>query len=205
MRPAGLRNGGRQQVRRSPEAAAGFALLEVLLALALFALATMVLAGAYINVLNGLAGVKSDQALEQEMRWLRGQVVALPDRAEVERGGEIPTPDFGVAQWQARVTPSPSLADLFLVELTVALGDGSVERPRRELTERLWVLRPQWSEPIEREKLRGEARNRIEEDRRHRGVLSATPAPAVSGGARRAEGGGTTRREGPGGGGERRR
>lgn len=190
---------------RRGERTGGFSLLEVLLALALFALATMVLAGAYINVLNGLEGVKSDQALEQEMRWLRERVVMLTERAELERGGEIPTPDFGVAEWHATVTPSPTLADLFLVELTVSLGDGSLERPRRELTERMWVLRPQWSEPLEREKLRGEARNRIEEDRRHRGVLSASPGTSGGGGARRDGGTGTARRDGSGSGGGPRR
>jgi hypothetical protein len=34
------------------------------------------------------------------------------------------------------------------------------------------VLRPAWSEPLDRDKLRNEARERIEEARRFHGVLS---------------------------------
>jgi hypothetical protein len=45
---------------------------------------------------------------------------------------------------------------------------GSEDEPLREATEQFMLLRPAWSEPLDRDKLRSESRTRIEEQRRHR-------------------------------------
>lgn len=147
----------------------GFTLLEVLLSVALFAIAVVVLAGAYINVLEGVESVRTDRAFEQEVRWVREQILTEPDIAKVEEGGESVSPDFGTAVWEVRVEPT-DLADLFRVEMRVEMGavDG---KALREVTTHFLVLRPQWSETVEREKLRTEARSRIEGERRRQGVL----------------------------------
>jgi prepilin-type N-terminal cleavage/methylation domain-containing protein len=50
---------------------AGFTLIEVIVALALFALAATVLASAYVNVLDATERVKSDQAFEQDIALVR--------------------------------------------------------------------------------------------------------------------------------------
>jgi general secretion pathway protein I len=147
-----------------------FTLLEVLLAVALFAIAVVMLAGAYINVLDGMESVRTDRAFEQELRWIREKVLLEPALDEVEEGGEAPTPDFGLARWEVTVQPT-GIADLFLVTLYVTM-EGSDDQAVREAGEQFMLLRPAWSEPLDRDKLRAESRMRIEEQRRHRGVLS---------------------------------
>lgn len=145
----------------------GFTLLEVLLALAIFSIAVVVLASAYLNIIEGLESVKTDREFEQETRWVRELVLREADRAETEKGGEARTAGGAAVRWTARIAPA-AVADLFTVELHVELErDGK----RRVQDERLSVLRPSWSEPVERGKLFEAAKQRIEVDRRQRGVV----------------------------------
>lgn len=160
--------------RRGPLARArrgGFTLLEVLLALALFSIAGMVLAAAYVNVLNNVEKVKLDQALEDELALVRAQVLLQPELEEVEAGGDVPTINYGPARWRATVTPSERIADLFRVDLEIELeGIDTEETPAeaRTLTQTIWLLRPDWSEPTERDNLRAQRRKEIEEAKRTR-------------------------------------
>lgn len=154
-----------------PRIARGFTLLEVLLATALFALGVIMLAAAYVNVIEGVESVRTDRAFEQELRWVRERVLLEPDLKTVEEGGEAETPEFGAAHWEVDVEPT-EVADLFQVSLHVRM-DGGDEQPAREITQQFMVLRPQWSDPIDRDKLRNEARARIEKSRRTGDSLSS--------------------------------
>jgi general secretion pathway protein I len=138
---------------------AGFTLVEVLLALALFSVSVVVLASAYINVLYGLESVRVDRVLEQEMAFVRSVVLTAPDRETLEEGGELPTGELGLAYWEAELEPT-AIADLFVVRVTINL-EGTREAEGRTLNERLIVLRPSWSEPVEREELRAQSKERI--------------------------------------------
>lgn len=146
----------------------GFTLIEVLLSLALFTIAGLVLASAYVTILDNLDRVKLDQALEDELALVRTQVLLQPELEEIEKGGDIPTVNYGYARWTARVTPSTRIADLFRVDLEIGLdGDGD-RRPARTLTQTLWVLRPDWSVPTDRDNLRAQRRKEIQEASRAR-------------------------------------
>lgn len=142
-------------------ARAGFTLIEVLLALALFSISVVVLASAYINVLFGLESVRVDRVLEQEMAFVRSVVLTAPDLETLEEGGELPTGELGIAYWEAELEPT-AIADLFIVRVTVSL-EGTRETEGKSLNERLVVLRPGWSEPVDRDKLRAESRERLAE------------------------------------------
>jgi prepilin-type N-terminal cleavage/methylation domain-containing protein len=147
----------------------GFTLLETLLALALFASSFVVLVASYVNIIDGLESVKADREFEQEVRWVREQVLLQPDLDELEKGGEIKTPAAATLSWQAAVAPA-LVADLFTVDLHVEMT--AEKAKRHEYHERLTVLRPSWSEPVERAKLFEDAKQRIEEDRRRRGTAA---------------------------------
>ncbi|MGH8017470.1 MAG: PulJ/GspJ family protein [Opitutaceae bacterium] len=140
----------------------GFTLIEVVVALMLFSFAVVVLTASYVNVLNSIESVRVDQALEQELAFVRAQLLMESELEDVEEGGEVPTPTHGLAVWDAVVSPT-TIADLFRVDLTIELeGDGEAVEPRT-VTQTLFVLRSSWSEPTERADLRMESRKRIEE------------------------------------------
>jgi general secretion pathway protein I len=143
-------------------------MLEVLVALVLFGLAVTVLASAYLNIVQSLESVKPDHAFEQEVCWIRAQVMTEPDLKVLLKGGNFETLDFGPARWQADVTAG-NIADLFTVVLRIEFGDHA--RAPRTREESFSVLRPSWTEPLEKQKLRADAKKRLAEDRRHRGVL----------------------------------
>jgi general secretion pathway protein I len=138
-------------------------LIEVIVSLALFALAATVLASAYINVLDATERVKGDQAFEQDIALVREQVLIEPDRKTVEEGGDLPTAGEGDASWQATITPSEVVADLFRVDFEVTFNQPGQEPAERKVTQTLWLLRPDWSEPTDRDALRAETRKRLTE------------------------------------------
>lgn len=148
----------------------GFTLVEVVVAVAIFAFAVVGLAGSYVDVLNNIERVKVDQELEQELAFVRSQVLLQPELEEVELGGDIPTATHGRAEWRATVTPSERVADLFRVDLEINLeGDGEAIGPRT-IEQTLFVLRPDWSEPTDRENIRALRREEIEEAKLYRSL-----------------------------------
>lgn len=148
----------------------GFTLIEVIVALALFALGATVLASAYVNVLNALDSVKEDQRFEQEIALVRAQVLQEPDRDKVEEGDDIPTARLGEASWRATVTPSETTADLFRIDLEITLAGSDDDPKERTVEQTLWVLRPDWSEPSERDALRAKTRERLQDLKRGRSL-----------------------------------
>jgi len=137
----------------------GFTLVEVLVSLAIFALAAVVLGAAYVNVLNGYDAVSHRQEHEQDLRLVRAQVLAEPDRKLVEKGGTFPLPQNRSAQWTASLQET-AVADLFRVTFRCEIGEPSRPRPWvRE--ESFLLLRPTWSDPADREKLREQSARRL--------------------------------------------
>lgn len=172
-----------------------FTLFEVLLATMLFGLALMVMAWTYISILQSLEAVKLDHALNEELRWLRERILSEGEREALEKGGVVRTLDLGEARWNVAISPT-GVADLFQIELAVEIGEGD-KRLQKSMT--LQVLRPTWSEAVERGKIIEAAKTQIEANRREQGVASSTR----SSGARGTGGSGAGAGGGGGGGGSR--
>lgn len=134
-----------------------FTLVEVLVSLAIFALAAVALSAAYLNVLNGYHNRDSQREMAQGWNLARIQVQLEPDRAKLEDGGNMNLPDNGSLTWSVVIEPA-LIADLFAVELTVS-AHTTTEWTK---TERLMLFRPEWSDPGERDTLREESRQRLE-------------------------------------------
>ena len=118
----------------------GFTLLEVILAVSLFAISVMVLAASYVNILNSLEAVKADISFEQELSFVRSQVLLESDLEEVEKGGDVPTATHGMASWRAIVLPT-EIADLFRVELEIVLsGERDEGQRRRTIVQTIHLL-----------------------------------------------------------------
>lgn len=139
---------------------AGFTLIEVLVALAIFALAAVVLGAAYVNILTSYDAVSRRSEHEQDLRLVRAAVLAEPDREVVEKGGDFALPGSRPARWTATVEPG-TVADLFQVKLRCEIPEPGRPTPwvREEV---FFLLRPTWSDPAERDRLREQTRQRLE-------------------------------------------
>lgn len=144
----------RRRVRKG-----AFTLVEVLVSLGIFALAAVVLGTAYVNVLLNYHLMRQNGTERSELAMARAELLAEPDRARAERGGEVALAEGGSVRWQARVEDT-AVADLFQVELAWEIA--SVDRtPARREKETFLLLRPTWSEPDQREQLRAASKARL--------------------------------------------
>ncbi|HRE08072.1 MAG TPA: type II secretion system protein [Opitutaceae bacterium] len=137
----------------------GFTLLEVLCALVVFAMAAAVLGGAYVNVLNAYHRIGGQVRNDDDLRFARAALLAEPDLKKAEEGGRYSTVDGRTVQWEAVIEPT-TVTDLFSVRFTCQIDDPKASTPAR-VEQVFRVLRPTWSEPAERDKLRAEAQKRI--------------------------------------------
>jgi general secretion pathway protein I len=137
----------------------GFTLVEVLVALAIFALASVVLGLAYLNVLRGYAAVRRGTGQDQDVAFARQELLAQPNLQLAETGDQYDTADGGHVQWTAEIDPTTT-TDLFTVTLTAQVPNPNGPGPRT-VTQTFMLLRPTWSAPADRTALRQAAANRI--------------------------------------------
>jgi general secretion pathway protein I len=140
-----------------------FTLIEVLISLAIFALAAVVLAAAYLNVLGGYQAVARRQQGEEDWKLVRATVLSESDRTKIEAGGRFPLADGTYLRWTARIEGT-AVADLFAVTVH-AEPELAVNSEGRARDQRLLVLRPGWSDPVERDKLRAATQQRFTQKR----------------------------------------
>ncbi len=135
-----------------------FTLIEVVVALAIFAFAGLVLAMSFVNVLNAQEASLRRDDRAADLRLVRSALRAEADRTRAEQWNEIALPDDRSARWKATVAAT-TVADLFDVTLEVEFTDTG--GARAAFTETCRLLRPTWSQPGEREALRTEARKKL--------------------------------------------
>jgi general secretion pathway protein I len=141
----------------------GFTLLEVMIALVVFALAAVVLGSAYVNVLHAYDLVQRGSQRDEDLRFARSQLLTEPDRKKAEEGGNFDLPGGRQVRWHAAIETT-STADLFQVTFTCEIAETGTGAPQN-VTETFMLLRPTWADPVENGKLRQETRDRITEMR----------------------------------------
>jgi len=148
----------------SRKAAAAFSLAEVLIAVAIFAMASTVLMSAFVNAL--LAGERSASydRLNADIRAVRMQLLLEPNLEDAEDGGEYETVHSGEASWEAQIVPT-NVVDLFQVQLSIRFSEPPEGLPG-DYSETLYLLRPTWSESDERSDLLEDKRQALEDSRR---------------------------------------
>lgn len=157
--------------RRVPSAF-GFTLLEVLLSLALFTIATGILAGSLYSGLQAYRSARSDTQIENRYRLVLRQVLAISDRETFDGSGEVRLPDGDTADWETTLEQG-ELLDLFVARVSVRLrGDITAALPDAELADgrqfELLLYRPDWAEPMERGHLLEDRRTALEKRREER-------------------------------------
>jgi len=148
--PSGIRN---------PQSPIAFTLLEVLVALAIFALAAVVLGATYVNALNAYEAASRRNEYDQDLRFVRMAVLTQSDRDKVEEGGQMDLGDNKRATWQADIA-STGTVDLFAVTWTCTITDPARPQPYK-VSQTFMLLRPTWSDPVERSQLLADAKDRI--------------------------------------------
>lgn len=138
----------------------GFTLLEVIVALAIFALAAVVLGAAYVNVLNAYAAVGRGNQADEDVRFARSQLLAEPDHDKAEKGGDFVSAGGSQVKWHATIETT-STADLFTVTFVCELPDATGSGATQKVTEHFNLLRPTWADPVENTKLKQDAQDRI--------------------------------------------
>jgi len=137
-----------------------FTLLEVIVALAIFALAAVVLGAAYVNVLNAYAAVGRGNQTDEDVRFARSQLLAEPDHDKAEQGGDFVSAGGGQVKWHATIETTTT-ADLFTVTFVCELPEASGSGAIQTVTEHFNLLRPTWADPVENTKLKQDAQDRI--------------------------------------------
>ena len=138
----------------------GFTLVEVLVSLAILALAAIVLGAAYVNTLEAHRAAAQRAARGAPLEFLREAVLNEPEREKIEAGGDLPLPDSRRLHWEATVEET-AVPDLFRVELTGRMEGGDLRAPE-EFAHTLLLLRPTWSDPQKREQIRTDWRTLLE-------------------------------------------
>lgn len=138
-----------------------FTLLEVLVALAIFAMASVMLASAYVNILNGYEIVQRGVKNNEDVAFARTIVLREPDRTKLEQGGEFDSANNRHVKWGVEIA-STNEADLFTATFTCEVSDPTVPGDPEKTVETFTVLRPTWTvDQAEHDKLRENAKSRI--------------------------------------------
>ena len=150
----------------SRRADAAFSLIEVVLAVAIFGVATTVLTLSFTNALLARERSTGNDLLEADIRAVRMQLLLEPNLEDAGNGGRFETLNCEEAGWEATIQPT-NIVDLFKVTLRIHLSNPPEDLPD-EHTEILYLLRPTWSENDDRAELLREKRKALEDLRRNR-------------------------------------
>jgi general secretion pathway protein I len=142
--------------------ARAFTLIEVLVALMIFAMSSLVLATAYLNVLNAYQSAERANQRIEELSFARAQLLAEPDRTKAETGAEFDSLENRHVKWTATIV-SAGLPDLFTVTFVCEISDPSITGDNPKITQTFTVLRPTWSDPVENGQLKQSVQDRIAE------------------------------------------
>lgn len=147
----------------SRQTVTGFSLIEVVVALALFAMASVVLTSSFVNALLAREHGQSNDLRHADIRAVRMQLLLEPNLDDAESGDRYETLENGTASWEASIEPT-NVIDLFEVQLMIEFSEPQ-EGQDASHTESLYLLRPTWSEAGERSDLLQDKKDDLQNSR----------------------------------------
>jgi hypothetical protein len=122
-------------------------------------MAAVVLGATYVNALDAYEAVSRRNQYDADLEFVRAALLMEPDRDKVEAGGDLDLGGGKRAHWHADLA-STETVDLFTVVWNCEITDPARHEPFRT-TQTFLLLRPTWSDPVERTKLLDLAKQRI--------------------------------------------
>jgi len=127
-------------------------MLEVLIAMAIFAMGAIVLIASYVNVLNSYHSASQGLQGDQELAFCRSQLMTITDVNVAGTGQTYDTPTTPDAapvhiQWSADIEPT-AMTDVFTVTLTVL--ETPAGKDPTTVVDVFTLLRPTWSQGADR-------------------------------------------------------
>ena len=122
----------------------GFMLVEVLIALALFGLSAVILVDGAFVATRVAREMVDTRELEQDLIWVRSQILRIADYEKFSEGGEIESLSMGDVSWETEVEMTDVL-DLYKVILRLDYDgndDYGIEPGQRESA--MYLLRSTW-------------------------------------------------------------
>ena len=119
-------------------------LVEVLIALALFGLSAVILVDGAFVATRVARKMVDTRELEQDLIWVRSQVLRIADYEKFSEGGEIESLSMGGVSWETEVEMTDVL-DLYKVVLRLEYeGNEDYEIEAGERESAMYLLRPTW-------------------------------------------------------------
>lgn len=143
--------------RRSRRRTDGFTLIEVLVALLVFSMASIVLVASYLNILNAYRATNQGLEEDRHVQFCRQELMKISDVTTAQAGDEFDTPDNPPVEaskhvkWTADIVPTAT-TDVFTVTMTVVVTGGGGDP--QQTVDTFTLLRPTWSDPTDRNTLR---------------------------------------------------
>jgi general secretion pathway protein I len=152
----------------------GFTLIEVLVSLAIFALAAVGLGAAYSSVLQARMALKQDEQYLDDLARTRAAMLETINYDNLDAGGDVNLPGDRTSHWKAKVEPT-TVSDLFNVTLIMSIQRETNGEFGPDITETSMLLRPTWSVISDRQKLIDAATQRLFDQR---GYKETDPGPS---------------------------
>ncbi len=140
-----------------------FSLIEVLIALALFAVCSNLIASAFINALLARERDPSIAYREISIDTVRSQLLLEKNLEDAEEGGTVNLIQDKEASWSVEIFPT-EIIDLFECRLDIEFLDDELSK-RGIYSETLYLLRPTWSDSSERATLLEEKKQALLNER----------------------------------------
>ena len=145
----------------------GFMLVEVLIALALFGLSAVILVDGAFVATRVAREMVDTRELEQDLIWVRSQILRIADYEKFSEGGEIESLSMGDVSWETEVEMTDVL-DLYKVVLRLEYeGNEDYEIEAGERESAMYLLRPTWGGhgdfSTDRARLRDERRRKMQD------------------------------------------
>ncbi len=121
----------------------GMTLVEVILALAIFAMAAITLSQSFISGMNIMLMLQAPSKTDWEQNFVLNEVLLAANEDTLEKGDKFMTFQSGEVEWKGEIEKT-SIPDLFMLDATVEQLS-SVNRNELPPTFRRFLFRPTWT------------------------------------------------------------